>query len=226
MMLFPTSLSAVGDVHGASPALSPGNWAHYALSGNESQGAVDALFTVQRVDGNNVTFSDLDTFSDGHTTMETVVVSISTGPTLPSSGQYFVISPQKQLGDSVYPGDHHYQNLTIQDLTTRPYVSAKRQIAHVHAYNSSQIYTETTPPSTTFEDFYWDYSTGMFTEIVKSLNGEVVLHVTMSSTSLWEPDSSIDSLLIPSAVVSLISAGLIGIILVGRYRRKTKRFSG
>src|SRR5213594_520729 len=117
MMLFPTSLFAVGDVHGASPALSPGNWAHYALSGNESQGAVDALFTVQKVDGANVTFSDLDTFSDGHTSTDTFVVSISTGPPVPSSGQYFVVSPQKVVGDSVYPGDHHYPNLTIQDIT-------------------------------------------------------------------------------------------------------------
>jgi hypothetical protein len=206
--------------------VSPGDWAHYTISGNESGGTVDALFTVQRIDGPNVTFTDLDTFSDNHTTTDTVVVSISTGPVVPSSGQYFVISPQKPVGDLVYPGDtKHYQNLTIQDLFSHPYVSAKRQIAHVHAQNESQIFTSTTTRVMTFEDFYWDDSTGMFTEIIKTLKGAVVLHVVMSSTSLWPPDASIDSLLIPSAVVSLISAGLIGVIIVARYRRKAKRSS-
>lgn len=212
----------VRDVHAVSPALSPGQWAHYSLAGNESQGAVDALFTVLKVDGANVSFSDLDTSSSGRTVMDTFNVSISTGPAIPSSGQYFVISPQKRVGEVVYPGDHHYANLTIQDLTARPYASASRQVAHVHALNSSQVYVSGTQPTTTFEDFYWDYSTGMFTEIVKSLNGAVVLHVTMSSTNLWQPDSSFDSLLVPSAVVSLITAGLIGVILVGRYRGKAK----
>jgi hypothetical protein len=216
--LFPLLLFAVGDVHGASLTLSPGQWAHYALSGNESEGTVDALLTVQRVDGANVTFSDLDTFSDGHTSTDTVIVSTSTGPTVPSSGQYFVISSQKQVGDLVYPGDNvHYKGLAIQDITARPYASASRQIAHVHAQNSS-----TTPPTTTFEDFYWDDSTGMFTEIVKSLNGVVVLRVVMSSTNLWQPDNSFDALLVPSAVVSLTSAALIGVVLIGRYRRKAR----
>jgi len=65
----------------------------------------------------------------------------------------------------------------------------------------------------------------MITEIIKTLGGAVVLHAAMSSTSLWQPDASIDSLLIPSAVVSLISAGLIGVIIVARYRRKAKRSS-
>ncbi|TMI52853.1 hypothetical protein E6H13_05910 [Candidatus Bathyarchaeota archaeon] len=221
MSLIPASLFVVGDVHGASPALSPGQWAHYSLSGNQSEGTADALFTVQKVDGANVTFSDLDTFSDGHTSTDTFVVSISTGPPVPSSGQYFVVSPQKVVGDSVYPGDHHYQNLTIQDITARPYASSSRQIAHVHAQNSSQIYTST--PTTSFEDFYWDNSSGMFTEIVKTLNGTVVLHVVMSSTSLWQPDTSPDPLFVPTAVASLFSAGLIGVLLVGRYRRKAKR---
>jgi hypothetical protein len=221
-LLLPTSLFAVRDANGASPNLSPGQWAHYALSGNESQGTVDALFTVQKVDGSNVTFTDLDTFSDGHTSTDTVYVSISTGPTIPSSGQYFVISPQKRVGDLVYPGDPHYASLPIQDLTSRPYASARRQIAHVHAQNSSQIFTSNSARATTFEDFYWDDSTGMFTEIVKSLNGVIVLHVVMSSTSIWPADSSFDSFLVPSAVVSLISAGLIGVILFGRYRRKAK----
>ena len=211
----------IGDAHGVSPSLSPGQWAHYSLSGNQSEGTVDALFTVKKVDGANVTLSDLDTFSDGHTTTDTVVVSISTGPIVPSSGQYFVISPQKQVGDLVYPGDNvHYKGFPIQDVTARPYASASRQVAHVHAQNSSQIYVST--PTTTFEDFYWDDSTGMFTEIAKSLNGTEVLHVVMSATNLWQPDSSFDSFLVPSAVVSLISAGLIGVILVGRYRRKAK----
>ncbi|OLE68109.1 hypothetical protein AUF78_17560 [archaeon 13_1_20CM_2_51_12] len=219
-LLFPIPLHAVGDVQGVSPSLSPGQWAHYALSGNEAEGVVDALFTVQRVDGANVTFSDLDTFSDRHTTTDTVIVSVSTGPTVPSSGEYFVISPQKQVGDSVYPGDPvHYPNLPIQDIAARPYVSASRQIAHVHAQNSSQVATTTT---TTFEDFYWDDSTGIFTEIVKSLNGVVVLHVVMSSTSLWQPDLPPDPLLIPTAVVSLFSAVVIGVLLVGRYRKKAK----
>jgi len=221
-LLFPALLGAVGDVHGASPALSPGQWAHYALSGNESQGTVDALFTVQKVYGSNVTFSDLDTFSDGRTSADTVNVSVSTGPTIPSSGQYFVISSQKRVGDLVYPGAPQYASLPIQDLTARFYASARRQIAHVHAQNSSQIFVSNATRATTFEDFYWDDSTGMFTEIVKSLNGVIVLHVVMSSTSIWPPDSSFDSFLVPSAVVSLISAGLIGVILVGRYRRKGK----
>ena len=226
LVIFPGSTLSVGNVHGVSPAVSPGLWAHYAISGNESGGTVDALFTVRQVSGSNVTFSDLDTFSDGHTTTDAVSVSISTGPTVPSSGQYFVISPQKQVGESVYPGDtKHYQNLTIQDIASHTIVFAKRQVAHVHAFNSSQIFTGSTPPSTTFEDFYWDDSTGMITEIVKSLNGAVVLHVTMSSTSLWQPDSSIDSFLIPSAVISLTSAVLIGFIIVGRYRRKAKRLA-
>ena len=218
---FPLSFSTVGDVHAASPALSPGQWAHYSLSGNQSEGTVDALFIVQKVDGANVTFSDLDTFSDGHTSTDTFVVSISTGPPVPSSGQYFVVSPQKVVGDSVYPGDHQYQNLTIQDVTARRYASSSRQIAHVHAQNSSQISTST--PTTSFEDFYWDNSSGMFTEIVKTLNGTVVLHVVMSSTSLWQPDTSPDPLFVPTAVASLFSAGLIGVLLVGRYRRKAKR---
>lgn len=219
-LLLPFSFFAIGDVHGVSPNVSIGQWAHYALSGSEAQGTVDALFTVQRIDGANVTFSDLDTFGDGHTTTDTVIVSISTGPTAPSSGEYFVISPQKQVGDSVYPGDPgHYQYLPIQDIATRPYVSANRQIAHVHAQNSTQVAATTT---TTFEDFYWDSSTGMFTEIVKSLNGAVVLHVVMSSTSLWQPDLLPDPLLIPTAVASLFSAALIGVLLVGRYRRKIK----
>ena len=214
----------MGNVHGVSPGVSPGLWAHYSVSGNESGGTVDALFTVQQVSGSNVTFSDLDTFQDGHTTTDTVIVSISTGPTVPSSGQYFVISPQKQVGDLVYPGDTtHYKGLPIQDISSRPYAFSHRSTAHVHAQNSSQIFVTT--PTTTYEDFYWDDSSGMFTEIVKSLNGATVLHVTMSSTSLWQPDSSIDSYLIPSAVVSLISAGLIGFILVGRYRRKAKRLA-
>src|SRR5713226_6731469 len=127
-LLFPVSLFTIGDAHGVSPSLSPGQWAHYSLSGNQSEGTVDALFTVKKVDGANVTLSDLDTFSDGHTTTDTVVVSISTGPPVPSTGQYFVISPQKLVGDLVYPGDtKHYQNLTIQDLATHPYVSAKHQ---------------------------------------------------------------------------------------------------
>jgi hypothetical protein len=223
-LMLPVSLMVARDAHGVSPGLSPGQWAHYTLSGNESQGTVDALFTVQKVDGANVTFSDLDSFSNGRTFMDTVNVSISKGPTTPSSGQYFVISPQKHVGESVYPGDSHYANLPIQDVTGRPYASASRQVSHVHAQNSSQVVISGTPPATTFEDFYWDYSTGMFTEIVKSLNGGVVLHVVMSSTSMWQPDSSFDSLLVPSAVVSLISAGLIGVILVGRYRRKAKIF--
>lgn len=209
-------------MHAASPALSPGQSAHYSLSGNESGGTVDAFFTVLKVDGANVTFSDLDTSFDGHTSTEIVIVSISTGPIVPSSGQYFVISPHKQVGDLVYPGDNHYKGLPIQDLTARPYASASRQIAHVHAQNSSQIFTSNATRATTFEDFYWDDSTGMFTEIVKSLNGVIVLHVVMSSTNLWQPDSSFDSFLVPSAVVSLMSAGIIGVILVGRYRRKAK----
>lgn len=213
--IFSTSLVAVVDVHGASPGLIPGQFAHYALSGNETGGAVDALFTVLRINGANVTFSDLDTFQDGHTTTETINVSISTGPLIPASGEYFVISPAKQVGESVYPGDYHYQSLTIQDITTRPYGSASRPMAHVHALNSSQV-------ATTFEDFYWDHSTGLFTEIVKSQNSVTVLRAVMSTTNLWQPDLPPDPLFIPTAVVSLFSASIIGVLLVGRYRKRAK----
>lgn len=217
----PASLLVARDAHGVSPALSPGQWAHYSLSGNQSQGTVDALFTVQKVDGANVTFSHLDTFSNGHTLEDTVSISISTGPTIPSSGQYFVISPQKHVGDSVYPGHSYYATLKLQDLTARPYASASRQVAHIRELNSSQVSASNTPTAT-FEDFYWDSATGMFTEIVKGQNAVVVLHVVMSSTNLWQPDLPPDPLLIPTAVVSLSGAGLIGVLLVGRYRRKVK----
>ena len=218
--LLPTALFAVRNAHGATSALSPGQWAQYTLSGNESANAVDALFTVQRVAGDNVTFSDLDTYSDGHNTTDTVVVSISTGPTVPSSGEYFVISPQKPVGELVYPNNVHYQSLPIQDITARPYVSASREVAHVRGQNSTVAATTTT---TTFEDFYWDEATGMFTEIVKSLNGVVVLHAVMSSTNLWQPQLPPDPLFIPTAVVSLFSASVVAVLLVGRYRRKVKR---
>lgn len=219
-IVVPVFFTGIGNAHGATPGLSPGMWAHYSLSGNETGGAVDALFTVQRVDGDNVTFTDLDTYSDGHNSTDKVVVSISTGPTVPSSGEYFVISPQKPVGDLVYPGNAHYKSLPIQDITARPYVSASRQVAHVRGQNSTVASTTTT---TTFEDFYWDEATGMFTEIVKSLNGVVVLHAVMSSTDLWQPQLPPDPLFIPTAVVSLFSASVVAVLLVGRYRRKLKR---
>jgi len=168
-----------------------------------------------------VTFTDLDTFHDNHTVTETIVVSISVGPTIASSGEYFVISPQTKVGDPIYPDNTHY-HLPIQDLSSRSYAYANRQIAHVHAQNSSTIYVQGTTPTTTYEDFYWDQSTGIFTEIVKILNGQTVLHVTMSSTSIWPPGNPLDSFLVPSAVVSLTSAAIIGVILVGRYRKKAK----
>ncbi len=222
-LLLPASVWIVRDVHAVSPGLTVGQWAHYSIAGNESGGAVDALFTVQSINGPTVTFNDLDTFQDGSTTNDTVIVSISTGPTTPASGQYFVIPPQIAIGQSVYPGDpKHYKNFTIQQITARHYVSSNRQVATVHAQNSTTSYFGNTPPATTYEDFYWDQSTGIITEIVKTLNGAIALHVTMSSTNIWQPDNPISAFLIPSAVVSLSSAAIIGVILVGRYRRKIK----
>lgn len=214
---------APGIVHGAPPSLSPGQWAHYSISGSESSGTVDALFTVKNVDGDNVTFSDLDTFADNHTSIETITVSASTGPLIPSSGEYFVISPQKKVGDLVYPNNSHYSMFPIQDITARTYASAKRQTAHVQGSNSSTVYVGNNPGPKTFEDFYWDNPTGMFTEITKTLNNTIVLHVVMTSTSMWPPDNPIDPYIVPSAVISLTSAGLIGVIVVARYRKKPKR---
>lgn len=224
VLVVPVSLSTMDNAHGATPGLIPGMWAHYGLSGNESSGTVDALFTVQKVDGNNVTFTDLDTFQDGHTSTDTIVVSILTGPAIPSSGQYFIISPQKTVGDLVYPGDtRHYGQFPIQDITGRTYGSARRQSAHVQGANSSQICIVGSPCPTTHEDFYWDNPTGIFTEIIKTNNGATVLHVTMSSTNIWPPDNPLDPYIVPSAIVSLTSAGLIGIIVVARYRKKKPR---
>lgn len=230
LLVFPLAFSSTGLAHAVSPALSPGQWAHYSLSGNESQGTVDAFFTVQSVSGPNVTFTDLDTFADGHTTTDTLTVSILTGPSQPASGEYFVIAPQIHVGELVYPNDYHYKLFPIHDISARTYALASRQAAHVQGMNSSQVCAPApcTPPpcpnsACTSEDFYWDQSTGLFTEIVKSLNGGVVLHVVMSSTNIWQAANSLDSYLVPSAVVSLMSAGLIGVIVVSRARRKGKR---
>lgn len=222
-LLVPVSLPMFSEVHGASPAVSPGQWAHYSLLGNETGGTVDALFTVQAINGNNVTFTDRDTFQDGHISTDTIVVSILTGPTVPSSGQYFIVSPQKNVGDLVYPGDtRHYGQFPVQDITSRTYASSRRQSAHVQGMNSSQICIVGSPCPSTHEDFYWDDATGMFTEITKSLNGNVLLHVTMSSTNLWQPDSPIDPLFIPSAIVSLMGGAIVGVVVIGRYRRRTR----
>ena len=233
MILFPlffASFSPVSTAQGATVGLSIGQWAHYSLSGNESAGTVDALFTVQNINGPNVTLTDLDTFQDGHTSTDALVISTLTGPATPASGEYFVISPQKTIGESVYPGDYHYNKFPIQDITARTYASARRQTAHVQGMNSSQICAPApcTPPpcpnpACTSEDFYWDQATGMFTEIIKTVNGATVLHVAMTTTSMWPPESPIDPYIVPSAIISLSSAILIAIIVVARYRKKLKR---
>jgi hypothetical protein len=217
------SLSGIGNAYGATPGLSPGMWAHYSLSGNETAGAVDALFTVQNINSENVTFSDQDTYADSHTSTDTVTVSILKGPTIPSSGEYFVISPDKRVGDLVYPDSTHYTSFPIQDITQRTYASARRATAHVLGSNSSTAYFGNNPGPKTYEDFYWDNPTGIFTEITKTLNNTVVLHAVMTSTSIWPPDKPLDPYIVPSAIISLTSAGLIGIIVVARYRKKPRR---
>jgi hypothetical protein len=222
-LVISVSLSGIGNAHGATPGLSLGMWAHYRLSGNETGGAVDALFTVQSINGYNVTFSDQDTYPDNHTSTDTVSVSILTGPTIPSSGEYFVISPDKKVGDLVYPNSTHYSSFPIQDITQRTYASARRATAHVLGSNSSTAYFGNNPGPKTYEDFYWDNPTGIFTEITKTLNNTVVLHAVMTSTSIWPPDNPIDPYIVPSAIISITSAGLIGIIVVARYRKKPRR---
>ena len=221
-LITPVFLSTLHEVRGATSGLTPGMWAHYSISGNESSGTVDALFTVEKISGDNVTFTDLDTFKDNRTTTDVITVSITSGPVAPSSGEYFVIAPNKKVGDLVYPNNSHYSSFPIQDITQRSYASSRRATAHVLGTNSSTAYVGNNR-QTTSEDFYWDNPSGMFTEITKTLNNTVVLHVVMASTSVWPPDNPIDPYLVPSAIVSLTSAGLIGVIVVARYRRKPKR---
>ena len=186
---------------------------------------VSTLFTVKVVTGTNVTFTDVDTQADGTSATETLWVDISTGPHIPSSGEYFVVSPGKPVGESVYPGDYHYAQLPIQDVKTVQYASANRQVAHVQARNQTTVNPTPTSPYTT-EDYSWDQASGMFTEILKKTSqGSTLLHIVLDSTNIWQADSPFGVFVASSAILTIMSAGLIGIVVFGAFaaRRRKKR---
>lgn len=181
------------------------------------------MFTVQNVVGTSVSFTVTDTFPDSHTSSDTVSVDINSGPKFASTGKYFVVVPGKKVGESVYPGNPHYfSSLPIQAVFNRAYASSTRAVAYVQAQNSTRISPSPSITNST-EDFYWDTSTGMFTEILRRDNGVEVLHVTMSSTNLWQQDNPFDAFIVPAAIVTLTSAALLVVVMAAWYRKKKGR---
>ncbi len=170
-----------------------------------------------------MTLSDLDVQSDGSNTTQALWVDISVGPRIPASGEYFVISPGKPVAESVYPGNPHFAALPIQDLSGKTYASSNRPTEHVRAQNQTQVNPTPSSPYT-YEDYYWDQSTGMFTEILKTLQGspQTLLHVVMDQTNMWQPDNPF---LAANAILTFVSAGLVGIVMVGALavRRRRRR---
>lgn len=204
----------------STPGVSVGQTAHYTISGPDAGDTVDSVFTVSAVTGTNVTFTTVDVHLSGSNTTETVWVDIYSGPRFPSSLEFFLVAPGLTKGDLIYPTySTSYSQLKIQDVNPAgSYGSAARSVVHLQASN-----TTSSTPNPTIEDFYWDQATGMFTEIVKKANGVLQLHVLMDSTSMWPADNPYQAFNAGYYVITLVSAGLVVIVIVGAimiWRRK------
>jgi len=201
-------------VQAQSTGLSKGQWAHYSIAGDLSEGVIASNFTINSVDASTLTFQRLDTYSDGTRQVETQSLDLVTGDGTGPPGLYFAIYPGKTTGSPVYQDP----TFNISKILQGTYAQASRQLDYAVASNSTDKI-----------EYYWDFETGISTLIKHTSisTGRSLVYAAMTETNVWKgqtnqtpPDQPNLNINLYAAGATILSGFLILVVLAGRFTKR------
>jgi hypothetical protein len=194
-----------------SAGVRTGDWANYAVSGDQAMNVVRSNITVIQIIGTNVTVRSTDVYVDGTASSEILWIDVSTGQNntarLSEPLFFFVILPGRGIGQHIYGSQ---SSLIIQNSLDRTYVQASRR---TNFGNITLVGTGSTA-------YYWDAQTGILSEILQLHQNQTVgIHALLVSTSLWSPQPpSYSTIFLEVTLIAVV--GAVGAILA--YSRLTR----